>query len=145
MDMTLRVMAHSLVYWVQDLLRRNLLVRGGRVYALSSVGSVRVLPVYGAVSAAKAALESNMRQLAVELAPRGIAVNCLRPGVTDTPAVRPISGHEAYLVEALERNPAGRLTTPEDVARVLVALADPDITWVSGAVIPVDAGEAIVG
>jgi enoyl-[acyl-carrier protein] reductase III len=145
MDMTLRVMAHSLVYWVQDLLRRNLLVRGGRVYALSSVGSVRVLPVYGAVSAAKAALESNMRQLAVELAPRGIAVNCLRPGVTDTPAVRPIPGHEAYLVEALERNPAGRLTTPEDVARVLVALADPDITWISGAVIPVDAGEAIVG
>jgi enoyl-[acyl-carrier protein] reductase III len=145
MDMTLRVMAHSLVYWVQDLLRRNLLVRGGRVYALSSVGSVRVLPVYGAVSAAKAALESNMRQLAVELAPRGIAVNCLRPGVTDTPAVRPIPGHEAYLVEALERNPAGRLTTPEDVAQVLVALADPDITWISGAVIPVDAGEAIVG
>ena len=145
MDMTLRVMAHSLVYWVQDLVRRNLLVRGSRVYALSSVGSVRILPVYGAVSAAKAALESNMRQLAVELAPRGIAVNCLRPGVADTPAVRPIPVYEAYLVEALKRNPAGRLTLPEDVARVLVALADPDITWISGAVIPVDAGEVIVG
>ena len=49
MDMTLRVMAHSLVYWVQDLVRRNLLGRGSRVYALSSMGSVRVLPVYGAV------------------------------------------------------------------------------------------------
>lgn len=145
MDMTLRVMAHSLVYWVQDLVQWNLLARGSRVYALSSVGSVRVLPVYGAVSAAKAALESNMRQLATELAPRNIAVNCLRPGVTDTPAIRPIPGHEAHLVEALKRNPAGRLTTTEDVANVLVALADPDVTWLTGAVIPVDGGESIVG
>ena len=145
MEMTLRVMAHSLVYWVQALVRRNLLVRGSRVYALSSVGSVRVLPVYGAVSAAKAALESNTRQLAVELAPRGIAVNCLRPGVADTPAVRPVPGHEAYLVEARQRNPAGRLTTTGDVAKVLVALADPDVTWLTGTVIPVDGGESVVG
>ena len=145
MDMTLRVMAHSLVYWVQDLVRHNLLTRGSRVYALSSIGSIRVLPVYGAVSAAKAALESNTRQLAAELAPRGIAVNCLRPGVADTPAVRPIPGHEAHLVEARKRNPAGRLTTTEDVAKVLVALADPDVTWLTGAIIPVDGGESIVG
>jgi enoyl-[acyl-carrier protein] reductase III len=145
MDMTLRVMAHSLVYWVQDLVRRSLLVRGSRVYALSSVGSIRVLPVYGAVSAAKAALESNTRQLAVELAPRGIAVNCLRPGVADTPAVRPVPGYEAYLIEARQRNPAGRLTTTKDVAKVLAALADPDVAWLTGAVIPVDGGESIVG
>jgi NAD(P)-dependent dehydrogenase (short-subunit alcohol dehydrogenase family) len=144
-DMTLRVMAHSLVYWVQDMVRRNLLLRGSRVYALSSVGSARILPVYGAVSAAKAALESHTRQLAVELAPRGIAVNCLRPGVTDTPAVHPIPGHETHLVEARRRNPAGRLTTTGDVANVLVTLADPDVTWITGAVIPVDGGESIVG
>lgn len=85
------------------------------------------------------------RQLAVELAPRGIAVNCLRPGVAATPAVRPVPGYEIYLIEALERNPAGRLTTTEDVANVLVALADPDVTWLSGATIPVDEGESIVG
>ena len=145
MDMTLRVMAHSLVYWVQDLVQRNLLVRGSRVYALSSGGAVRVAPMYGAVSAAKAALESHARQLALELGPRGIAVNCLRPGVTDSPALRVIPGHETYIAEALQRNPGGRLTTPEDVAQVLVALADPAITWISGTVIPVDAGEIIVG
>ena len=86
-----------------------------------------------------------MRQLATELSPRGIAVNCLRPGVTDTPAIRPIPGYEAHLVEALKRNPAGRLTTTEDVARVLVALADLDGTWLTGAVIPVDGGVSIVG
>jgi len=145
MDMTLRVMAHSLVYWVQDMVRRNLLVRGSRVYALSSGGAERMAPMYGAVSAAKAALESHMRQLALELGPRGIAVNCLRPGVTDTPALRAIPGHETYVAEALQRNPGGRMTTPEDVAKVLVALADPAITWVSGTVIPVDGGEIIVG
>lgn len=145
MDMTLRVMAHTLVYWVQDLVRRDLLRRGGRVYALSSEGAERMALNYGAVSAAKAALESHMRQLSLELGPRGIAVNCLRPGVTDTPALRAIPGHEAYMKEALRRNPHGRLTTPEDVATTLVGLANPRIAWISGAVIPVDGGETVVG
>ncbi len=145
MDMTLRVMAHSLVYWVQDLVRQGLLGRGSRIYALSSSGAERAAPMYGAVSAAKAALESHTRQLAMELGPYGIAVNCLRPGVTDTPALRAIPGHETYIAEALKRNPGGRLTTTEDVANVLVALADPAVTWISGTVIPVDAGEIIVG
>jgi NAD(P)-dependent dehydrogenase (short-subunit alcohol dehydrogenase family) len=145
MEMTLRVMAHTLVYWVQDLVRRDLLSQGSRVYALSSSGAERVAPNYGAVSAAKAALESHMRQLTLEVGPRGIAVNCLRPGVTDTPALRAIPGHEGYLEEALRRNPQHRLTTTEDVAKTLVALADPALTWISGAVIPVDGGEIIVG
>jgi len=145
MEMTLRVMAHTLVYWVQDLVRRDLLLPGSRVYALSSEGAERMAPNYGAVSAAKAALESHMRQLTLELGSRGIAVNCLRPGVTDTPALRAIPGHEAYMEEALRRNPSGRLTTPQDVATTLVVLADPGLTWISGAVIPVDGGETIVG
>ncbi len=145
MEMTLRVMAHTLVYWVQDMVRRDLLRRGSRVYALSSEGAERMAPNYGAVSAAKAALESHTRQLTLELGPQGIAVNCLRPGVTDTPALRAIPGHEAYMEEALRRNPHGRLTTPEDVATVLVALASPQISWISGAVIPVDGGETVVG
>jgi NAD(P)-dependent dehydrogenase (short-subunit alcohol dehydrogenase family) len=144
-EMTLRVMAHSLVYWVQEMVQRELLMDGSRVYALSSIGADRVLPVYGAVSAAKAALESHTRQLAVELAPCGIAVNCLRPGVAQTPALRPFPEREAHMAEALKRNPTGRLTTPEEVARVLVALADPEITRITGAVIPVDGGESIVG
>lgn len=145
MAMTLRVMAHTLVYWVQDLVGRDLLMQGSRVYALSSAGAIRMAPMYGAVSAAKAALESHMRQLALELGPKGICVNCLRPGVTDTPALRVIPGHEAYVSKSLERNPGGRLTTTEDVAKALVALADPSVTWISGAVIPVDGGEIIVG
>ena len=71
MEMTLEVMAHSLVYWVQDLLARKLMGRGGRIYAMTSAGSTRIFPTYGAVSAAKATLESRIRQLAFELAPQG--------------------------------------------------------------------------
>jgi len=67
MDMTLDVMAHSLIYWAQELVGRGLMGRGGRIYAMTSSGGARVLPHYGPVSAAKAALESNIRQLASEL------------------------------------------------------------------------------
>ena len=145
MAMTLRVMAHSMVYWVQDLVRHDLLGRGSRIFSMTSGGSSRVVPHYGAVSAAKATLESHTRQLALELAPHGILVNALMGGVTDTPALRAIPGHALMVEEALKRNPSGRMTTPEDVAAALVALADPRMTWITGAVIPVDGGEYIVG
>ena len=86
MDMTLDVMAHSLVYWTQEVVGRGLMTRGGRIYAMTSSGGTRVLPFYGPVSAAKAALESHIRQLAAELGPQGITANAIRAGVTDTPA-----------------------------------------------------------
>lgn len=69
-DMTLDVMAHSLVYWTQELVARNLMREGGRIFAMTSAGGHRVWPTYGAVSASKAALESHIRQLAYELAPK---------------------------------------------------------------------------
>ena len=93
MDMTLDVMAHSLVYWAQELVGRGLMTRGGRIFAMTSSGGARVLPNYGPVSAAKAALESNIRQLAAELGPRGIAANSIRAGVTNTPALQKIPGN----------------------------------------------------
>ena len=68
MEMTQDVMANSLVYWVQDLWRGGFLERGSKIYAMTSEGSSRVVPTYGVVSAAKAALESHIRQLAMELA-----------------------------------------------------------------------------
>ncbi len=145
MDMTLTVMAHSLVYWAQDLVHRGIMRRGGKIFAMTSAGGSRVLPNYGAVSAAKAALESHVRQLTMELAPRGIAVNAIRAGVTDTPALRKIPGHEVIADTALKRNPSGRLTTPEDVARAIAALCRPGTEWVSGNVIGVDGGEDVIG
>ncbi len=145
MDMTLDVMAHSLVYWVQDLVSHGLLRTGGKVFAMTSAGSTRVWPTYGPVSAAKAALESHIRQLAYELAPRGITVNGIRAGVTDTPALRKIPGSDALKEGARRRNPSGRLTVPEDVAKAIAALSDPRTYWITGNVIGVDGGEDIVG
>jgi enoyl-[acyl-carrier-protein] reductase (NADH) len=118
---------------------------GGRIFAMTSSGSTRVIPSYGPVSAAKAALESHIRQLAYELAPLGITANALRGGVTDTPALRKIPGNDRLIDAAKARNPAGRLTTPEDVAAALVALAVPETRWVTGNVINVDGGEEITG
>ena len=145
MDMTLDVMAHSLVYWTQELVGRGLMGRGGRIYAMTSSGGARVLPNYGPVSAAKAALEPNIRQLAAVLAPRATTANSIRAGVTNTPALQKIPGHEAIIEMAQRRNPSGRLTTPEDVARAIVALSHPDTYWMTGNVIGVDGGEEIVG
>jgi enoyl-[acyl-carrier-protein] reductase (NADH) len=116
---------------------------GGRIFAMTSSGSSRVIPSYGPVSAAKAALESHCRQLAYELSSRGITVNALRGGVTDTPALRKIPGSDALIAGAVARNPAGRLTTPEDVAAAAVALCAAGTGWVTGNVINVDGGEEI--
>ena len=143
MDMTLRVMAHSLVDWTQALLARDMMGENGRIFAMTSSGSTRVIPSYGAVSAAKSALESHIRQLAFELAPRGITANAIRAGVTDTPALRKIPGNDQLLEGAAARNPAGRLTTPEDVAQCMIALSDPRTYWLTGNVLNVDGGEEI--
>jgi enoyl-[acyl-carrier protein] reductase III len=144
MDMTLNVMAHCLVYWTQALVRRGMLGEGSRVFAMTSAGSHRALPNYGAVSAAKAALEAHCRQLALELGGRGISINALMAGLTITPALLKIPGHELLLEEALKRNPTGRLTTAEDVAGTLVALCQPGAGRINGATIACDGGEDIV-
>ncbi|MEV6521564.1 SDR family oxidoreductase [Longispora sp. NPDC051575] len=143
LDMTLNVMAHSLVYWTQDLHAAGLLAPGSRIFALTSAGSSRVQRHYGAVSAAKAALESHVRQLALELGGSGVAVNALRAGVTITPALLRIPGHESYVERARATNPGGRLTTPEDVAEAVLTLTRGDSTWITGNVIGVDGGELL--
>ncbi len=143
MNMTLDVMAHSLVYWVQDLFKAGLLRSGAKIFAMTSAGGHRVWHSYGAVSAAKAALEAHIRQLAVEMAPYGISANALRAGVTDTPAARKIPGSDDMFEKAREFNPGKRLTRPEDVASVLVSMSLCDSNWVTGNVIGVDGGEDI--
>jgi enoyl-[acyl-carrier-protein] reductase (NADH) len=144
MEMTLDVMAHSLVYWVQGLLSRKLIRKGGRIMGLTSSGGHSVIPNYGAVSAAKASLESHLRQLSMELGSLGITANAIMAGVTDTPALRKIPNHVRMRDVARAKNPAGRLTTPEDVAKAIVLLADESAYWISGNVIGVDGGEDVV-
>ncbi len=140
-DMTLDVMAHSLVYWTQDLVSANLIKEGARIFAMTSSGSTRVIKSYGGVSAAKASLESHIRQIAFELAPLGITANAIRAGVTDTTSLQRIPGGPELLAKAKEANPSGRATTPEDVAKAIAALADERLYWLTGNVLGVDGGE----
>lgn len=143
LEMTVDVMGNSLVYWAQDLAAHNLLRRGSRIFAMTSSGSTRVIRSYGAVSAAKAALEAHIRQLAFELAPLGVTANAIRAGVTDTPALRRIPEGPALLERVRESNPGGRATTPEDVAQTVAVLCDERLQWMTGNVIGVDGGEEI--
>jgi enoyl-[acyl-carrier protein] reductase III len=144
MEMTVNVMAHSLVYWVQGLVSRNLMKKGGRIFGMTSSGGHTAMPFYGAVSAAKASLEAHIRQLSMELGPLGITSNAIMAGVTDTPALRKIPGNVGMLDAARGKNPAGRLTTPEDVAKAIVLLSTDEAHWISGNVLGVDGGEDIV-
>ncbi len=143
-EMTLDVMANSLVYWVQALVAGKLMGRGGRIFAMTSAGGARVWATYGAVSAAKAALESHVRQLTLELAPLGVTANSIMAGVTDTPALRKIPGAADMITLAQRKNPSGRLTTPKDVAEVIGLLSHPKAQWLTGNVLAVDGGEFVV-
>jgi len=143
LEMTLDVMANSLVYWVQDLWQAGMLGKGSRVFSMTSMGSEEVFATYGAVSAAKSALESHTRQLALELGRHGVMVNCIMAGVTDTAALRKIPGNEAIVAKAQRRNPTDRLTSTHDIAVTIRALCDPEIERINGAVIVVDGGERI--
>ncbi|MBC2877574.1 MULTISPECIES: SDR family oxidoreductase [Streptomyces] len=144
LTMTVEVMGHSLVYWIQDLVKAALLPRGAKVFAMTSAGGSRVLGGYAPVSAAKSVLEAHVRHLAVELAPHGVAVNAIRAGTTVTPALRRIPGSERLIARCRDINPGGRLTRPEDVADAIVTLSATDSSWLTGNVIGVDGGEALV-
>lgn len=145
MEMTIDVMANSLVYWTQDLLAQKLLKPGSKIFAMTSSGGARVWFSYGAVSAAKAALESHCRQLSLELGKQQISVNAIRAGVTDTPALRKIPGHEEMIEIAKSRNPWGRLTEPRDVANTIALLLHDEAAFITGNTLGVDGGEDIVG
>ena len=147
LEMTLDVMANSLVYWSQDTWRGGFLGEGSKVYAMTSEGSTRVITNYGAVSAAKTALESNCRQLAMEFAKlrTGVSVNAIRAGVTVTPALMQIPERDLLIDHAMNANPHGRMTTVEDVAQAIVALSSEGTHWITGNVIGVDGGELVSG
>lgn len=121
----------------------RLLPAGGRIVALSSLGAVRAMPDYGFIGASKAALESLVRTLAQELGPRGISVNAVSAGPVDTEALRHFPHREQLLAGFLQRAPAGRALTPEDVAGAVYLLCLPEAAMVTGHTLVVDGGFAI--
>ena len=144
MEMTMDVMGNSLVYWVQGAFSRKLLKKGARIYGMTSSGGRTQIPDYGAVSAAKAVLESHIRQLTMELGAFGITANAIMAGVTDTPALRKIPAVQKLIHTAEHKNPQLRLTTPRDIARAITLLTHEYGDFIAGQVVAVDAGEEIV-
>jgi enoyl-[acyl-carrier protein] reductase III len=117
---------------------------GSSIVAVSSLGSTRVLENYVLVGTSKAALESVVRYLAVELAPRRIRVNAVSAGVVETEALDHFPNREQMLRTAHERTPAGRLVEPEDVAGVVAYLCSPDAEMVRGHTLIVDGGYSLL-
>jgi enoyl-[acyl-carrier protein] reductase III len=122
---------------------RPLMGSGGRIIALSSLGSTRVLPGYAVVGASKAAIETLIRYIAVEYGPAGITANVVAPGVVDTNALAHFPMREEMLRQA-RSNPAGRLVTPDDVARAVSFLVSPAAAMINGQVLAIDGGAGIV-
>ncbi len=139
----MEINARALLTLVQQGL--PLMKRGSRVMAVSSLGSVRAIENYTTVGASKAALESLVRHLAVELGPQGININTISAGAVDTDALKHFPNRDEILNTAMARTPLGRLTTPQDVADVALFLCSDLSSMIQGQVITVDGGYAIRG
>jgi enoyl-[acyl-carrier protein] reductase III len=116
---------------------------GARIIALSSVGSGRVIPNYGIVGPSKAALESLVRYLAVELRPRGIRVNAVSGGLIETDALHAFPQWEEMVAQSVKLTPAGRLGEPDDLAEIVATFADGRLDWLCGQVLVADGGTTL--
>jgi enoyl-[acyl-carrier protein] reductase III len=117
---------------------------GASIVGVSSLGSVRVLENYVLVGTSKAALESLIRYLGVELAPRGIRVNAVSAGVVETEALDHFPNRERMLELARNRTPAGRMVEPRDVADAVCFLCSPAAEMVRGHTLVVDGGYSLL-
>ena len=120
------------------------MTRGSSIVGVSSLGSTRVLENYVLVGTSKAALESVVRYLAVELAPRGIRVNAVSAGVVETDALEHFPNREQMLRTARERTPAGRMVEPDDVAGAVAYLCSRDADMIRGHTLIVDGGYSLL-
>jgi enoyl-[acyl-carrier protein] reductase III len=117
---------------------------GASIVGISSLGSKRVLENYILVGTSKAALESLVRYLAVELAPRGIRVNAVSGGVVETQALEHFPNRERMLRAARERTPAGRMVEPRDLADAVCFLCSTEAEMVRGQTLVVDGGYSLL-
>lgn len=118
--------------------------RGGKIVAISSIGSARCLPGYAAVGASKAAIEALTRYLAVDLAPKGINVNAVSAGPVQTEALKFFRDLDAMQADLMKRTPAGRIARPEEIASVVAFLCSDDAGWIHGQTIVADGGLSLL-
>lgn len=116
---------------------------GGRIVGLTSAGSVRTAPFYAGVGSSKAALESLFRHYAVELAPRGITVNLVSPGLVLTGALDAFPDRDERIRETERLTPTGRLTRPEEVAELVRFLLGDAAAQITGQTLAIDGGRGL--
>lgn len=141
-DVTMSASAQAMQWLAQQAAPR--MDGWGRIVSISSEGGQRVLPGYGVVGVAKAALEALTRALAVELAPRGILVNGVIAGAADTRSSRVIPGFAGHLADVAAATPVGRVVVPDDVADVVVFLCSNQAKMICGQFVVVDGGRSIL-
>jgi enoyl-[acyl-carrier protein] reductase III len=141
-DWVLATNARALLILAQEAAR--LMPSGGRIIALSSLGSQRVIPGYAAIGVAKAALEALTRYLAVELAGKGITVNAVSAGAVETEVWQMMPEGTAALAAIRARTPGAELVTPEAVADVVFFLASPAAHAIQGQILTVDGGYSLL-
>jgi enoyl-[acyl-carrier protein] reductase III len=107
---------------------------------LTSPGSSRVIEEYGLVGTSKATLEALVRYWAVELAPLGITVNAVSPGMVETDAIKQLNSPDELLGMVRRQTPAGRLVTPDDVADLVLFLCSPQAQMIIGQTLVIDGG-----
>ena len=134
-------MSNSLLDWTRAILDEELFHQDARIIGLTSEGAHKHWDGYAAVSIAKASLESLAKYMAVEFAPFGLKTNLIQAGITATSSLKMIPGSEKLLEIGTNRNPMGRMTQPEDVAKVISLLCSNEAFWINGALIHVDGGE----
>lgn len=146
-DWTMNINARAVLFSAQRAAPLMEKRGGGFIVNISSPGSMRVIPEYVVVGASKAALESLTRYLAVELANKNISVNAVSPGVADTEALRHFEATQDSnaIQSVIERTPAGRLVSPEDIAQLVAFLCTPAASMIRGQVILIDGGYTLRG
>ncbi|EHQ30839.1 SDR family oxidoreductase [Mucilaginibacter paludis] len=140
-QLTSYAMSNSLLDWARLLLKEELFNADARIIGLTSEGAHKYWESYAAVSIAKASLESLNTYMAVEFGKYGLKTNLIQAGITATPSLKRIPGSQKLIETGVERNPMGRMTTPQDVANVIYLLCTPEAAWINGSVIHVDGGE----
>jgi enoyl-[acyl-carrier protein] reductase III len=138
---TAYAMSNSLLDWTRAILKAELFHPDARIIGLTSEGAHKYWDGYAAVSIAKASLESLAKYMAVEFGPLGLKTNLIQAGITETSSLKMIPGSAKLLEIAGTRNPMGRMTQPDDVAKVIWLLCTDEAFWINGSIIHVDGGE----
>jgi enoyl-[acyl-carrier protein] reductase III len=137
-DLTMNINTRAFLYLVQQC--RSRMLNGSAIVAISSLGSRKFIPDYGAMGPAKAAMEAVVRYLAAELAADNINVNAVCGGVIQTESIKKFPHYKSWLDDIIARTPAGRIGCPEDIAAAVAFLCRDEARYITGQVLVVDGG-----